>query len=391
MRLGVFLIFIILFSCRLYAQTTVNYTLIDKKILQIPDSMTLTSRGIASYVNQCFSRPEDKSRAIFCWITTHIRYDIENMYALNSSQDVAELTKKTLKTRRGICMNYAELFKDIATRVGIKTIVISGYTRHDGVVATIPHSWCAALIDSHWFLFDPTWGAGYVLNNKFVRQINNSYFRVEPEKLIKSHIPFDPLWQFLNYPITNQEFLDGKVAVKEESRYFNFVDTLIIYEKQSEFERIVSSGRRIAKNGVVNALIFDRIQHNKREIEYFEKTKAVGQYNDGVKFYNEGVNSLNQFINYRNRQFTPAKADSTIKQMLYSVSYSLDQSRENLAVIKNPDSELAASMTQLFQSIKEASASLEEQRIFLDKYFKTGKLFRKSLFFKYSWMGMPLN
>jgi hypothetical protein len=46
-------------------------------------------------------------------------------------------------------------------------------------------------------------------------------------------------------------------------------------------------------------------------------------------------------------------------------------------------------MMQLNKSLDEATFNLNEQKVFLDKYFSTGKLFRKSLFYKYTWMGIP--
>jgi transglutaminase/protease-like cytokinesis protein 3 len=56
---------------------------------------------------------------------------------------------------------------------------------------------------------DPTWGAGHVQNNKYVRKLDDSYFKADPEKLIQTHHPYDPLWQFLYYPISEQEFYNG--------------------------------------------------------------------------------------------------------------------------------------------------------------------------------------
>jgi hypothetical protein len=40
------------------------------------------------------------------------------------------------------------------------------------------------------------------------------------------------------------------------------------------------------------------------------------------------------------------------------------------------------------QSMEQA---LAEQRTFLDKYLSTAKIFRKSLFYNYNWMGIPLH
>jgi len=84
----------------------------DKIALQIPDSVTNTTSGIAGFINSNFSNQKDKSRAIFIWIAKNVRYDIENMFAINFYQNPKEIVEKVLSTKKGICMHYAELFND---------------------------------------------------------------------------------------------------------------------------------------------------------------------------------------------------------------------------------------------------------------------------------------
>ena len=390
MRLGLILITALGLSISLNAQKNNEYSAVDKVMVQIPDSLTKTTQGIADYVKLSFSKPNDQSRAIFIWIAKNIQYDIDNMFAINFYQKTDEIIDKVLRTRKGICMSYAELFNDIANKVGIKTYVISGYTKQNGFVDYIPHAWCASMIDSVWFLFDPTWGSGYIQNGKFVKQINNYYYKTKPEQIVKSHMPFDPLWQFLNYPITNQEFYEGKTQANNKKGFFNFVDTLQLFEKQSEIEQLISSSNRIEKNGVKNSLVFDRLQHNKLEIEYYNNKKVVDNYNSAVNSFNSGINLLNVFIDYRNKQFTPKRPDAEIKQMVDTVDYLFNQARLQLNTLKNPDSNLATSITQLNKSLNDATVNLNDQKAFVDKYLKAGKLTRKSLFTKYTWARFKL-
>ena len=288
-------------------------------------------------------------------------------------------------------MHYAELYNSTANKVGVKSYVIAGYTKQNGFVDYIPHAWCASFIDSAWYIIDPTWGSGYIQNSKFVKKTNEFYFKAKPEQMVKSHMPFDPLWQFLNYPVTNQEFYEGKTGINKNKPYFNYPDTLMQFEQQSDSLKLKSSSRRIEQNGVKNSLVFDMLQHNKREIEYHKNKILVEAYNSAVTMYNDGINRLNRFIDYRNKQFTPTRPDNEIKEMVDLADKSLSSSREKLKEIKNPDSNTANSITQLNKSIDEAVLNLNEQKAFLEKYFKTGKLFRKSLFYKFSWMGLPLN
>jgi transglutaminase/protease-like cytokinesis protein 3 len=200
-----FVLILILFAHVVIAQkNAVNqYYACDKKALAIPDSLTKNTTDIANYISTNFYSKSDKIRAIFIWIASNISYDLENIFTIDFNETIEEKISKPLITRKGICGNYAALFTDICLKVGIESYVISGYTKQYGYVSNLSHAWNAAFIDSTWFLFDPTWGAGYVNNDKFFRKINNNWFKVKPNQFIKDHIPFDYLWQFLDYPINN--------------------------------------------------------------------------------------------------------------------------------------------------------------------------------------------
>ena len=77
--------------------------------------------------------------------------------------------------------------------------------------------------------------------------------------------------------------------------------------------------------------------------------------------------------------------------MADTAEHSLNMARTRLKEIKNAGSNTAVSMIQLKKSIDEATLNLNEQKAFLEKYFGAGKMFRKLLFYKYKWMGIPLN
>jgi hypothetical protein len=368
-----------------------NFRRVDELALRIPDSQTRTTQEISGYITLNFTSQTDRSRAIFVWVATSIQYDVDNMFAINFYQGADEIIKEALSRRKGVCQHFAELYSAIANQSGIKTYVVSGYTKQNGSVDYLPHAWCASLIDSVWYLIDPTWGSGYISKGKFVRNINDNYFKAKPEKLITSHMPFDPLWQLLNYPVSSQEFYEGRTTINTGKPFFDYPDTLKRFEQESRIGKLIASSRRIEQNGIRNSLIFERLKHNRREIEYYNDSLRVEMYNSAVYHYNDGINHLNRLIDYRNRQFTPKKPENEIREMVNQAEWSLANARLKLQAIQNPDSSTAASILQLNRSIDEAMMNLNEQRIFVDKYFKTGKLLRKSLFYKYTWMGIPLN
>ncbi len=313
----IFLIIILIFSTGIaLAQSNKEYAAIDSKAIKIPDSLSKSVNTIAEYINANFKTDNEKIRALFFWETSKISYDIENMFAINFNETSANKINKTLETKKSICINYAEIFNAVSNRLGIKSFVIEGYTKQSGFTDYIPHAWCAAKIDEQWFLFDPTWGSGFINNGKFVKKINEKYFKAEPAKLIASHIPFDFLWQFLNYPVTNQEFYDGNIRMNNTKEYFDFEKEIISYEKSSELDQLTQSSERIEKNGIKNAMIFDRLAYKKRELEYLKQKKLSNDFNNAITIYNEAINEFNEFINYRNKQFKPGKTDEELKRMI---------------------------------------------------------------------------
>ena len=161
-----------LFAQPIFAQKpTVNeYAVIDKKALQLPDSLTKTTDLIASYITANFSTDKDKARAIFIWVASNIQYDIDNTWAVNFYDKKEDKIAKPLTTRKGLSENYASLFTDICVKSGLPSFVVEGYTKLNGYIEYIPHAWSATLIDTTWFLFDPTRGSGYVNGEKFIKK-----------------------------------------------------------------------------------------------------------------------------------------------------------------------------------------------------------------------------
>ncbi len=393
MRLIPLALFFIFTTQSILAQKPIKneYATIDQKALLLPDSLTKTTDQIAAFVNSNFATDHEKSRAIFIWVASNIEYDIDNMFAINFYEKIEEKIAKPLKTRKGICGNYAALFTEICKKAGLKSYVIEGYTKQNGFTNYIPHAWSATLIDNTWFLFDPTWGSGYANSGKFFKRINNDFFKASPTTLIKSHMPFDYLWQFLNYPITNQEFFEGKIQQNKSKPFFSFKDTLEIYESQNQIEQLSATAYRIEKNGVKNSMVFDRLQHLKLEIERDRQNKIVSLYNSAGATYNEGINYLNDFIDFRNKQFTPHKSDNEIQKMLNDVDNALKAATQNLEQITDADASTESLIKQLSKAIDAAAVQTKEQQDWLKQYLSKNKTGRKSMFYKVTWFGIPLN
>jgi len=362
---------------------TRNYRSIGKAMHRIPEASVHSAQGIADYINARFSGESAKSRAIFIWIANNIGYDTDNMFVKNTYLNHAEAIDKTLKTKKGLCFDYAVLFSEIAHKVGIKSFLVSGYTKEKGVVDTLPHTWCAALIDSKWVMIDPTWGSGWVQHGKFIKQTNFVYYKTRPEVIIESHMPFDPLWQLSDYPVSNAAFYDTEMKPDNKKSYFNFKDSIAVYEKQSDVERLIASDYRIEKNRIMNTLILDYLKNNRKEISEIKRKKFELKYNAAVEASNNGNNLLNQFIKYYNNKFIPAKSDADIKQMIDSVETCINDSRKQLRTINPADANASLLIKQLNETNDKIALVVDENKIFLKKFFNTRTESRIYLF--YSW------
>lgn len=145
---------------------------------------------------------EDKARAIYNWICDNIAYDTtKHIYDANTCWN----------TRRGVCQAYCELFCYMADIVGLTAEIIAGKTKnHKGEISEESHAWI--MVYKHQYdamLIDPTWGAGSVDGNHFVRsKDNSSWFDVSPYWMIFTHLPEKQEWTLLDIDVTEEQFND---------------------------------------------------------------------------------------------------------------------------------------------------------------------------------------
>lgn len=246
-------------------------------------------------------------------------------------------------------------------------------------------------IDGHWFLFDPTWDSGFINNGKFVKKINEKYFKAAPAKMIASHIPFDFLWQFLNYPVTNQEFYDGNIHLNNTKAYFDFEKEMISYQHASELEQLTQSAERIEKNGVKNAMIFDRLAYKKKEIEYLKQKKLSNDFSTAITIYNEAINEFNEFINYRNKQFKPVKPDEELKRLIEEPKSKLLKALEQLNNLQEVSADNVANVNAIKKGVTDALKLIDGHDVFVKEYWSKSKAGRKSMFTKITIFDKPVN
>ncbi len=377
-----FVILFVFISNLIVAQIPNQYESIDRKIDEMPNNLESSTAQIIDYINANFSSLDDKIRAAFYWTASSIDYDIENMFNQKLNQTPQQKIELVMQTKKGVCMHYAEVFNDLMNKLNVNTIIVEGYTKQDGKVTQLGHVWCASKINNKWFLFDPTWASGHVTNGKYIKKLNNNYYKAEASTFIINHIPFDYLWQFSEFPITNKEFYDGRLVSENTSQRFDFFKEVEKHLNLSELDKAIASANRIEKNGLLNELILERYNFEKTKIENFKLKNSFDKVTQIVANANEATVLYNEFIKYKNNKFTPIVSDEALKnkiQVPYNMLLNAISDLDKLKDIKRDKiGEINAVRSSMVNSIK----LHEEQLKFVNQYLALDTLSRQKMFYK---------
>jgi len=369
-----FSVLCVAFSLSVYAQDD-NIT---AKAAAIPEANSTSVDELSTYIKEHFVSDTARLRAIYVWVGSHVNYDIDRMKAvMNKLQKPPQTVPDVLKSRSAVCQGYADLFTALCRNVGINATVVSGYVKLYGKIMSIGHAWVAAELNGEWFLFDPTWSAGYLDNNQhFVKHFNNAFYKIQPKDFIADHMPFDPLYQFLANPINNRQFIDGKVP--ETKLPFNYKDSLIQYNKLSSFEQMVAQLRRLENAGIENDLLEEQRKYLKINLQSQLSNNSVQEAGNQ---YSAAVNLLNKYYGFKNKQFASI-GDNDLLQAVDSMKHYIKLARSLMsATVTQNEEQQAAKRNNLAGMDQYWTALMLEER-FVQQYIITDKARRIELFMK---------
>ncbi len=388
--LSLFIICFTLFQTHGFCGKDDPYKAVDQIAKTVPDSMEASVSSLSGFFLEKVSGNRNLLRAFYVWCASEISYDTESMYNPKPMENRGKLILETLEKRKAVCQGYAEVFHELCNLAGIENYLIQGYTRQNGTIMPLSHTWVLARPDTSWLFLDPTWGSGYVMNEQFTHKFNPAFFLVPPEKMIESHMPFDPMWQCLRFPYSSSDFYNAEAPDPGSSVPFAFSDTIAAYNQLPETEKKIVSLRRTEANGVVNNNIGEYIRYLRQNIEAERinqentlKNELVNQFNVAVKYHNSASLLFNNYINFFNKQFRPPVPDSELRQMLDTCKVNLNLGLELLSKIKPREESLEQNKASLLRSFNLLNQQVEKQSAFLREYLGTPKQQRSSLFQKY--------
>ena len=351
-----------------------NFAKIDEKSKETPNNLA-DYKAIANYLTNDLHNDAEKARAIYIWITHNIHYDMAQINSNKRYASSLEFIDEVLVNRKGVCQHYAELFRAMAQSVGIKSYLISGYTKDaEGKIASLSHAWNAIEIDAKFYLIDATWAAGHELNGKYVHKFRDEYFMKSPHEFMKTHMPFDPIWQFSNNPINNKEFVANDFSNLSKKGNFAYSDSIRLYEKQKPLEKLEKTNKRIMAGGINNNLIQRQVNENILQITNLKYNNAIDTLNDGIKNYNF-------YITYKNRQFrNPKLTDTALKELIDKSSQGIYAANEMLYGLLSANSELNNLILEARNNMPKIISDLETEKDFVEKYLKKWKPLRIFMF-----------
>lgn len=368
MRMNLVFLIVFLFSSKLFGIT--DYTEIDKKSVSVPDSLK-TADQISAYLTKGLKNDIEKVRAFYIWISHNINYDLENRGSTKRFKSKADVIDYVLKNRKGICQQYSELFHVFCQKTGIKSFVIGGYARNgQKQISDVAHSWNAVQIGPNYYFIDVTWASGFTINNLYMNQFHDEYFLIEPLLFVTTHLPFDPVWQFSDNPITIFDFNNQNFLKLSEKGNYNYRAFIAEIEKQDRLTYLEQVNKRLFGLDELNDLLLDEIKENAFQITY-EKGRIA------TEAYNTATDNYNLYINLKNSRFrNPDIEDAKLRELISDVErplYKADFMFQNVFTF-NPDLRMQISRFQ--KSIQEFEAKLKIESSFIDKYIKTKRPFR---------------
>jgi transglutaminase/protease-like cytokinesis protein 3 len=376
-----YLIYLLFFQTVAFAQVKSFYSDVEKTIQSIPASQKKSTTEIAAFIKEKFTSEDLQIKAAYYYVISNVAYDISHEFTVNLVISDDEMVSKTIASKKGVCIHYAKFFKDIAKQLGYNCQVISGYTKKNNILAEQSHAWCAIkLKDGKWYVFDPTWDSGYIQNGKFVRSLNAKYYKTNPSESIKSHMPFDYMWQFLNHPITEQDFIDNNFNQDKIQEYFDYNETIKIFLNLSENEQLKELKTRMIQTGYKYKLAKERFEILKKQLETFSLNSNVRGLNAITNNYNNGINLLNEFIYYRNAQFKPTKEDQEILEMITKPLSIFEDCSDKVYKLGFVGQDNLYDLNKFKRGLIDIIDEAKKHKVFVDDYLTKGERDRKKMF-----------
>ena len=327
---------------------------------------------------------QDSVKSVFKWVTANIKYDVQKLKSIEKGSSVNNSSKyktkeayknhllsKVIKQKKGVCQDYSLLFDALLKKLGYQSFVIQGYTKNKKgqINRKVGHTWNIVQVNGVWKLYDPTWGAGHVVDGKrFVQAYGEEWYEVSPTEMLKTHMPIDPMWQLLEKPLTYDDFAKSKTTSSstETYDYNQLINEYAQLDKKEQMRKQVSRSEAMGE-GI-------RLVGKWRRM----KTKYVGLYGiisqqDALEEANESANNsvelFNAYIKAKNKQFKQRKYDITYaRQKLEQAEAEVSSAYHTFQSLDIEDKKAIISINKAKRFCERMLKNINTELLWLDNY-----------------------
>ncbi len=137
-------------------------------------------RQLAASLTRGVKGNRSKAKAIYRYVAQTMSYDMDKFRNNTFAWDDSAL--KSLRTKSGVCQDYAFLTLALLRASGIPSRFV------EGEAGDQRHAWVEAYADGRWIIMDPTWGSGYITpEGRYVKKYDERWFDPDPEEFAKTH------------------------------------------------------------------------------------------------------------------------------------------------------------------------------------------------------------
>ena len=315
----------------------------------------------------------DTLQAVYDWVTDNIKYDLAKLKKIKNGDGKHEIGKFknraeyranqleiVIQKKKGVCEDYSLLFNSIVSELGYTSLIISGVTkgRNGKIMKNSGHTWNAVNVNGIWKLYDPTWGSGYVKDDKrFIKKYNPKWFDTDPEVMKERHFPFDPIWQFSENPMTYQDFQEGRQSDESNTSY-DYNGMIASHLKKEEKEKLIDELHRSELNGGNIKVIKKRRKTLQKKIANLDTSKNVDLIKSTIVKCRESSDLFGEYINagknkrFKGEKWTLEYSQSTLQDLK-------DQVTESIAIFETIDTKNLKSKRKFKKMVKQSKNLLD--------------------------------
>lgn len=358
------LLLLLIFSTPVQAQNA-DWNAIEKRFENTDKLKDI--KALAGFINTNFETDQQQAAAIYWWLGKHIRYDATSALKQRSIsyKSQQQITSEAFSSRKAVCEGYAGIMDSVFRLLNIPSYIISGYTRQGETISAVPHAWNVAKIAGQWQFFDPTWASGYLNGRRFEAQFNEDFFMLSAEEMRKTHIPYDPIWQFSGDPISHQEFITEKISTSKSRQNFAYADSIQDFLSLQPERQLRDEYNRIMRDYYPHEALKNRLDFLSANLEISRHNQQVNQLNSATTHYNEAVLAFNIYVKLQ-RENLAGNRKAKEAQLLQAAN-EVVKSQNLLQRMEDVSPELKRMASQLQKSVKDLKKQLEKEGVLFEQ------------------------